>query len=180
MAFFGIPTRGATGPGWGATKIVGRKEEKDPTEYKAPEYDLGRIKALTQEQMAPTVSGVRRAIKRVQAGRFQTPTARKEALRGAIRGAGEALGPAQTGAVRSATALYTPEFEAKRQEELLRYQQALAEERKEEATAIRKGTSSGGETYREATARLLKPQAGFEGGVVRIPTTPTTDYMTRI
>ena len=99
MAFFGIPTRGAPGLGFGATKIVGRKEEEDPTEYKAPEYNLKRIKALTQEQLAPTTSGVRRAIQRVQAGRFQTPTARKEALRGAIRGGGEALGAAQATAI---------------------------------------------------------------------------------
>lgn len=181
MAFFGIPTRGAPGLGFGATKIVGRKEEEDPTEYKAPEYNLKRIKALTQEQLAPTTSGVRRAIQRVQAGRFQTPTARKEALRGAIRGGGEALGAAQAGAVRAATALYAPEFEAKRQEELLRYKRSLEKEREEKATIARRGASVGGETYREATERLLAYDPwGSKTEAVKTSTTPTADYMSRI
>jgi hypothetical protein len=169
-----IPT-GEAGAG-----VVGGEVE----EYKAPEFDLGRIKELTQEQLSPTVSKVRRAIQSVQAGRYGSPTARGVVTRQAIRGGGEALGGAQAGATQAALNIYGPQYKAQVQEALLRYQKKLSEREARKEETLRQSRDIGGETYATATRRLLVPQAGFNRGVGDLKTTSIprqiTDYSSQL
>lgn len=128
---------------------------EDTGEFKAPEFDIGRVKELTQEQIAPTVSRIRRSVQRVQAGRSGTPTARGVEVREAIRGGGEAIGVAQAGATRTALDIYSPEYRAKLQEAILKFETTQAEKVREEERAITRGRRDpSSETYREAQARL--------------------------
>jgi hypothetical protein len=110
---------------------------EDAAEFKAPEFDIGRVKELAQEQLAPTLSRTSRDVQRVQAGRFASPTARGVGIREAIRGRGEGIGVAQAGATRSALDLYSPEYKAKLQEAIFKFEQSRIEkEREEEAKHI--------------------------------------------
>ena len=93
-----------------------------------PSIDYSKIAELSQEQIAPTRAGLTRALQSVQAQRFGSPVARKQALRGAVRGAGESLGGAQAAATQTAYGLYRPEFEAKMEEAMERYRLQLEED----------------------------------------------------
>jgi hypothetical protein len=154
-----IPSRGAIYlPGGGTIfdrEGGGSTALGEAIDFKSPEYDLGRINELTQEQLAPALSESRRNIQAVQAGRYANPIARREAVRGAIRGSGELISGAQATATKTATALYAPEYQAKMQEALLRYKKTLMDNETARKDAIRRGSDvSGGETYRQAAARL--------------------------
>jgi hypothetical protein len=116
-----------------------------------PKPDLTKIAGLRQEQLAPTRAGLTRMVESVGAGRFANPVARREALRGAVRGAGEALAPAQAAATKTAYGLYRPEFEAKMNEALERYRLQL-----EEAERERLETESRG--FEARLSRTAAPQ----------------------
>ena len=94
-------------------------------QYREPKYDRGRLRALTQEQLAPTISRLGRQMQGVQTATYANPMQRKQAIRGAIRGYGEALAPAQAQATRTAQGLYAPEYQAQLQGTQTRYQQEL-------------------------------------------------------
>lgn len=98
----------------GSSNIGGPSSEPEIIEYVPPVYDEQAIRAYQQEAMASSMSGLRRAMRDTQAGRYGSPTARSEALRGAFRGYGEALAPLQ----ESASALARDRYD-------IQYQQAV-------------------------------------------------------
>lgn len=98
-------------------------------EYTPPEYSEEKVRAYQQEAMAPGISGLRRLTREVQARRYTSPTARKEAMRGMARGYGEALAPLQVGAGAQARQRYDIQYrQAIRTEE----QRVRAEERRQQ------------------------------------------------
>ena len=141
---------------------LGLEEERE-----VPEYDTKRIAGITQEQMAPALSGLRRQMQRVQARRYGSLLGRKEAIRGGLRGFGEALAPIQATAARTAVGLYDPEY----RRELDEWERLRREREREEDREIRRGSfdGGGGETYREALTRM---PSIFErgGGPLRLRT----------
>ena len=96
-------------------------------EYNPVQYDEGKLRSFQQEALAPGISQLKRQFQQVQAGRYSSPTARKEALRGATRGFGEALAPLQLSASQQAMARYRPEFEQEVLAEKLRFEEAQRE-----------------------------------------------------
>ena len=107
-------------------------------EYKPPEYDESKIKAYQQEALAPGVSGLRRLMREGQAARYASPSARREGLRGLMRGYGEALAPLQVGAGREARGRYD-----------IQYQQMIAAERQRVAAEERAAERAYQESLRE-------------------------------
>jgi len=116
----GQPLRAFAGGGGGGSSTP------DIVKYRPPAYDETKIRAYQQEALAPGVSGLRRSMREVQAGRYKSPSARREALRGAMRGYGEALAPLQAGAGAQARQRYN-----------IQYQQAIAAERQRVAAEER-------------------------------------------
>lgn len=168
MAFQDFWSKGSprTGAGWKAPsfeEISGGVEAGAGGSrfgLRVPKYDQSRVTGLAQEQVAAGIGKMRRELQRVQAGRYGSPVARGEAIRGGIRGFGEALAPLQAAATRTATGLYEPEY----RRELLEFERAQRESEREEIATTRRGLRDpSGETYREATQRLLKGQAGDIG-----------------
>lgn len=64
--------------------------------------DTPEFEGLQQEQLAPGVSTLQRGLRELGAQRFGSLTEREATLRGATRGAGEALGSLQAAAARTA------------------------------------------------------------------------------
>jgi hypothetical protein len=95
-------------------------------EYRPPAYDESQIKAYQQEALAPGISGLRRVMREAQAGRYSSPSARREALRGVTRGYGEALAPLQVGAGAQARQRYNIQYQ---QAIMAEQQRVAAEER---------------------------------------------------
>lgn len=160
------------------SEMAARKKSRIATgleeELKVPEYDTGRIAGLTQEQMSPALGSLRRQMQRVQARRYASPLARREAIRGGIRGFGEALPAIQAGAQRTAMGLYQPEYQREVAEYNRLERERQLEEARQEASAIRRSMPiSGGETYRQAVAGM---PSIFDsgGGPLRIAAQPTT------
>lgn len=96
-------------------------------QYRTPKYDGGRLRSLAQEQLAPTISRLGRQIRGVQTATYANPMERRQAIRGAVRGYGEALAPAQAQATRTAQELYQPEYQAQLAGAQRQYQQQLAD-----------------------------------------------------
>jgi hypothetical protein len=121
-------------------------------EYKPPTYDEEQVKAYQQEALAPGISGLRRLMREAQAGRYASPSARSEALRGLTRGYGEALAPLQVGAGAQARQRYDIQY----QQAILAEQQRI---RAEERAAEREYQDSlrGGTRTRRASTRGLAP-----------------------
>lgn len=127
-------------------------------EYRPPAYDEAKIKAYQQEAMAPGISELRRTIREGQAGRYASPTARREAMRGLTRGAGEALASLQVGAGKQARGRYDIQYQqqvraeeqrvaALKRQQQQEYQQSLIEEARgeqEEADRVVVGYRAGG------------------------------------
>ena len=140
-------------------------------ENQIPVYDLGRIKELTQEALAPALGRSRRALSEQLSGR--TPDTKE-----AVRGFGESIAAQQAGAVQTATGLYRPEY----QRELLEFQREEREAEKEEAAQFRRGRRDpSSTTYAEAQARLgaWDPYGAKGQTTTAVPrrVTPTTvDY----
>ena len=145
----------ARGKSKSATTAIRTGKEVD-TEF--PEYDLGKVKELTGEQFAVGAGKVQRAVRGVTAGRYGTPTARREAIRGAIEGYGEALGPLQASAARTGRTLYEPEYRGR----VRKFEDTRREEEFEEAKSL----EAGGDTtpygsFREASLRMAT-RPGFD------------------
>ena len=115
--------------------------------YRPPAYDEAKIKAYQQEALAPGVSGLRRSMREVQAGRYKSPSARREALRGAMRGYGETLSSLQVGAGAQARQRYNIQYQQEIAAERQRvaaeeraaereYQESLRDEAKEEQEEV--------------------------------------------
>ncbi len=116
----------------------GRSATPGIVKYRPPVYDERQIRAYQQEALAPGVSGLRRSMREVQAGRYKSPTARREALRGAMRGYGEALAPLQVGAGAQARQRYN-----------IQYQQAIAAEQQRVAAEERAAERAYQESLRD-------------------------------
>jgi hypothetical protein len=135
--------------------VVGRAAKRGLTEDDSlaiPQYDQSRIAGLAQEQMAPALSELRRGLTGARSRRYATPTARREAMRGAYRGAGESLGGIQAAATQTARGLYQPEY----QREVAEWNRQQREIEREEERAVRMATpigGGGGESYRSAYER---------------------------
>ena len=110
----------------------------DIVEYRPPVYDESQIKAYQQEALAPGISRLRRVMREAQAGRYKSPSARREALRGVTRGYGEALAPLQVGAGAQARQRYN-----------IQYQQAIMAEQQRVAAEERAAEREYQESLRE-------------------------------
>ena len=158
----------------GRLRTAGISEED--LEYKSPEYNLGKVSALTQEQLAPAIAEGRRSLRDIQAGRYVNPIARREAIRGAIEAKGTNLARQQATAARTASTLYAPEYQAEVNEAMERYRSALRESdllRREDEAGQRRGGSAGGQTYASAQRNLEALMAGARvapSSTKRIPT----------
>ena len=140
-----------------------------------PRQDPRELAGLVQEQLAPTRAGLTRALQSVQAQRFGSPVARREAFRGALRGAGEGLAPAQAAATRTAFGLARPEFEARMQEAMARYRLQLeeAERKRIEKEQVRGLTRTDPEAE-ELVRVQLQPGSGYHYiPRSQVPTTAT-------
>lgn len=119
-------------PGFAApeSRLVGSSGGRGATpsivKYRPPAYDEAKIKAYQQEAMAPGISGLRRLTREGMSSRYASPSARREGLRGLMRGYGEALAPLQAGAGTQARQRYD-----------IQYQQAIAAERQRVAAEER-------------------------------------------
>jgi hypothetical protein len=78
--------------------------------YKAPIYNEGKVKALTQEQAAPAIRGLRSAIMRTQNQRGENENVNRMTMRDALAGYGQGLQSAMSGASATARALYNEEY----------------------------------------------------------------------
>lgn len=134
-----------------------------------PVYNLGRIRELQQEQAAAGTGRARRGLREALATRGGD-------VRAAVRGFGESQAAIQAGAAGTAASLYQPEY----QRELLKFQREEREREKDEAAVAASGRRDpSSETYRTATARLLRPQAGFNRPT-SVATPSVTNYSTDI
>ena len=110
---------------------------RDIVTYDPPAYDESQIKAYQQEAMATGVSGLRRAMRETQAGRYTSPSARREVLRGAMRGYGEALSSLQTGAGTQARQRYDIKYQQKIMAERQRVAATERQKEREYQTSLR-------------------------------------------
>lgn len=156
------------------TSNVARESELDiggapkaPTfePFTAPELDVGRVRAATQTYLAPAVTAAREAL--VRGRRFgETGTATGRRFTESARRASDVLSRAQPGATQAGLAEVLPQYQAEIAEaksvaeaanlkKRLDFELALREYQKEETESIRRGgLDVGGETYRQAAARL--------------------------
>lgn len=126
-------------------------------EYTPPAYSEAKVKAYQQEALAPGISGLRRAMREVQAGRYTSPSARRETLRGAMRGFGEALAPLQVGASEQARRRYDIQYQ---QDVLAEKLRVGAGERAEERE-YREGLRREAEAERQEADRVI---VGYRAG----------------
>jgi hypothetical protein len=141
-------------------------------EYKPPGYDEQTVKAYQQEALAASMSGLRRSMREAQAGRYGSPTARSEALRGALRGYGESLAPLQESASALARGRYDIEYQqdveaeqrrvdAEQQSAWMKYEQDLLGEAEAEKAKVIIGYNAAGfpiyGTQAEYDARQAQP-----------------------
>ena len=169
---FALPTYDPTGAqprrvvaGGGGGGGGARSLPPSIVEYKPPEYNEQQVQAYQQEALAPALGALRRGLREVQAGRFASPSARREALRGAVRGYGEALAPLQVGAGAQARQRYDIQY---RQDILAEQQRVAAEERleereyreslRDEATAERAGLTPSGYQDRHRAFQYIAPE----------------------
>ena len=126
-----------------AVSSGGRGATPGIVKYRPPAYDEAKIKAYQQEAMAPGISGLRRLTREGMSSRYASPSARREGLRGLMRGYGEALAPLQVGAGAQARQRYNIQYQQAIMAEQQRvaageraaereYQESLRDEAKEE------------------------------------------------
>jgi hypothetical protein len=120
-------------------------------EYRPPEYDEQQVQAFQQEALAPGLGALRRSLQEAQAGRYSSPSERREALRGAVRGFGEALAPLQVGAGAQARQRYDIQYQ---QAVLAEQQRAAAAER-----ALARGEGAGASAGTTAPAYTSRHRA---------------------
>ena len=123
-------------------------------EYTPPAYDEEQVQAFQQEMLAPSLGALRRSMREMHAGRYAGPSARREALRGAVRGYGEALAPLQVGAGAQARQRYD-----------IQYQQAILAEQHRVAAEERAAERElkGGSSTRRAGISVAAPASGMRG-----------------
>lgn len=78
--------------------------------YTPPLYDEQKIKAMTQEQAAPAVRGLRNAIQRVSSRYYDNPNVAKMTLRESLEGYGQGLQSAMSQAANTARGLYNTQY----------------------------------------------------------------------
>lgn len=100
-------------PNFGDTPIYQVSSEYSPKVYHAPAYDENKVRAITQEQAAPVIRGLRSAIQRVSSQRTDNPNVRKMTLREALAGYGQGLQSAISQASSTARGLYNQEYAIK-------------------------------------------------------------------
>jgi len=145
---------------------LGPRATLKPMVTEAPQYDLSRIAGLSQEQAAPSIGGLRRQMQQIQAGRYGSLTERGEAIRGGIRGFGEALAPIQASAVRTAQGLYQPEYaqewrafqDWKAEQDAIKEQATMRNRRLPSTYLSHDPTASLPDWTRAAPTRSLQPQ----------------------
>lgn len=97
-------------------------------EFVAPELDLDRLSALTQQFAAPGVRSLREGFRTATRGaRFLPGALRGQAIRGALSGFGSGLSQAIGGARGSALSAILPEFAGKREEARIRHEDLIRE-----------------------------------------------------
>ena len=112
-------------------------------EYTPPDYSEEQVQAYQQEALAPAIGALRRNLREVQAGRFTSPSARREALRGATRGYGEALAPLQVGAGAQARQRYDIQYQQDILAERLRFEAEQRDAEREYQESLRDGAGGG-------------------------------------
>lgn len=78
--------------------------------YEAPKYNERKVQALTQQQAAPAIRGLRSAIQRVQNSGGENQNVNRMTLRDALAGYGQGLQSAMSGASATARGLYNEEY----------------------------------------------------------------------
>ena len=82
----------------------------DYAKYTPPVYDEQKIKAMTQEQAAPAIRGLRNAVQRVSSRYYDNPNVAKMTLREALEGYGQGLQSAMSQAANTARSLYNTQY----------------------------------------------------------------------
>lgn len=131
------------------------------------EKQSATFEGLQQEQLAPGVSMLQRGLRELGAQRFGSTTEREAALRGATRGAGEALGSLQAAAARTAEGITSGRSQLSLQREALAIRER---ERGEDLASLRGRIDPSSDSLREASLRLAT-RPGFEGTALDRPST---------
>jgi hypothetical protein len=79
-------------------------------QYKAPLYNERKVQALTQQQVAPAIRGLRSAIMRTQNTQGENQNVNRMTMRDALAGYGQGLQSAMAGASATARGLYNEEY----------------------------------------------------------------------
>ena len=82
----------------------------DYAKYTPPTYDEQKIKAMTQEQAAPAVRGLRNAVQRISSRYYDNPNVAKMTLRESLEGYGQGLQSAMSQAANTARRLYNTQY----------------------------------------------------------------------
>jgi len=94
-------------------------------EYRWPFWREEVVRGLREQFLRPQIRELERGLREIQEEIRRmpliSPTARREMLRGALMGFGEALARAREAALREARAMYAPRFEAARQRALVEF-----------------------------------------------------------
>ena len=133
-------------------------------EYTPPEYSEEQVQAYQQEALAPALGALRRSMREMHAGRYASPSARREALRGATRGYGEALAPLQVGAAAQARQRYDIQYQQAIRAEELRIAEAMRAREKEEREILMEEATRPEYVSRHRAFQLPAPETG--GGEV--------------
>ena len=123
------PAQGQPSRAFVGMREGGGSSTPDIVKYRPPAYDEAKIKAYQQEAMAPGISRLRRLTREGMSSRYASPSARREGLRGLMRGYGEALAPLQAGAGAQARQRYDIQYQ---QKIIAERQRVAAEERANE------------------------------------------------
>lgn len=122
------------------------------------EKQVVAAEGVQQEQLAPGVSVLQRSLRELGAQRFGSLTEREATLRGATRGAGEALGSLQAAAARTAEDITSGRSQFALQREALATRER---ERGEDLARLRGRIDPSSGSLREASLRLAT-RPGFD------------------
>jgi len=96
-------------------------------EFKAPEYDTGRVSQRAQEIAGPSVRKLQTAVERALSYGRENPNQKQAELRELLSGYGEGLGSVVSGSRAAATGEYQKEYESQYAPSLINYQQKVSD-----------------------------------------------------
>ncbi len=122
----------SSGGGGGAAPTMGAAPELN-----LPEYDEGKVSALTQKKAAPSIRRLRETTQQATAATYDNPNVKRMTVRDALQGYGTGLEGVIAGAGKAASAEYGQQYAASVSAEMAKYQGALNRQSQEYEVASR-------------------------------------------